>query len=107
MAKTCWKLFLIAGLASTLAGFSASAAPIDLSTWTCKQFLASDGDEMKLTLAWLDAYYKGENDPSHRYGQVRHEFSKTGRVLREESLHRPDHGDRQAVQQITPRELPT
>jgi acid stress chaperone HdeB len=63
MAKTCWKLFLIAGLASTLAGFSASAAPIDLSTWTCKQFLASDGDEMKLTLALLDAYYKGENDP--------------------------------------------
>ncbi|HEY0352567.1 MAG TPA: HdeA/HdeB family chaperone [Enterovirga sp.] len=52
MAKTGWKLFLIAGLASAAAGFSASAAPIDLSTWTCKQFMASDGDEMKLTLAW-------------------------------------------------------
>jgi acid stress chaperone HdeB len=56
-------LCLIAAITSATATFSARAAPIDLSTWTCKQFLATDGDEMKLTLAWLDAYYKGENDP--------------------------------------------
>ena len=56
-------LRLIAAAISATTAFSAQAAPIDLSTWTCKQFLATDGDEMKLTLAWLDAYYLSESAP--------------------------------------------
>lgn len=63
MIGTRLNLCVIAAIASLAAASSPEAAPIDLSTWTCKQFLASDGDEMKLTLAWLDAYYKEENDP--------------------------------------------
>ena len=41
----------------------ASAEKIDLSTMTCKQFMASNKNEMGLILTWLDAYYKGEDDP--------------------------------------------
>ena len=63
MTRTRLNLCVMAAVASLSATSSSEAAPIDLSTWTCKQFLGSDGDEMKLTLAWLDAYYKEENDP--------------------------------------------
>ena len=41
----------------------ASAEQIDLSTWTCKKFQSADKDEIGVILAWLDAYYKGEDDP--------------------------------------------
>ncbi|GJE61791.1 HdeA/HdeB family chaperone [Methylobacterium trifolii] len=41
----------------------ALAERIDFSTTKCKQFLASDKQEIATTLAWLDAYYKAENDP--------------------------------------------
>jgi len=54
MARTKLNLYLIGAFTCVAAVAPAQAAPIDLSTWTCKQFLASDGDEMKLTLAWLE-----------------------------------------------------
>ena len=41
----------------------ASAEQIDLSTWTCKKFQSADKDEIGIILAWLDAYYKDEDDP--------------------------------------------
>lgn len=41
----------------------AMAEKIDLSTTTCKQFLTSDKDDITITLAWLDAYYKDEDAP--------------------------------------------
>ena len=41
----------------------ASAEQIDLSTWTCKKFQSADKEEIGIILAWLDAYYKGEDDP--------------------------------------------
>ena len=55
-------------LAAFLAGFLARIAPanaseIDLSTWTCKQFQAAGKDEIALILAWLDGYYRAEDDP--------------------------------------------
>lgn len=42
----------------------ASAEQIDLSTWTCKKFQAADKEEIGIILAWLDAYYKDEDDPA-------------------------------------------
>ena len=41
----------------------ASATDIDLSTWTCKQFLTADQETIKLILTWLDGYYKDQEDP--------------------------------------------
>jgi acid stress chaperone HdeB len=40
-----------------------SAETVDLSTTKCKEFLASSKEDIGLTLAWLDAYYKQEDDP--------------------------------------------
>jgi acid stress chaperone HdeB len=44
-------------------GTPAQASNIDLSTWTCKQFQAAANDEVTLILAWLDGYYRAEDDP--------------------------------------------
>jgi len=41
----------------------AKANQIDLSTWTCKQFQSASKDEITLILAWLDGYYRAEDDP--------------------------------------------
>ncbi len=41
----------------------AKANEIDLSTWTCKQFPYANKDEITLILAWLDGYYRAEDDP--------------------------------------------
>jgi acid stress chaperone HdeB len=42
---------------------SAKANEIDLSAWTCKQFQSATKDEVMLILAWLDGYYRAEDDP--------------------------------------------
>jgi acid stress chaperone HdeB len=42
---------------------SAYAEQIDLSTWTCKKFQSASKDDVGIILAWLDGYYKGDNDP--------------------------------------------
>ena len=44
-------------------GGPAKASEIDLSTWTCKQFQSASRDETTLILAWLDGYYRAEDDP--------------------------------------------
>jgi acid stress chaperone HdeB len=36
---------------------------IDLSAWTCKQFQSASKDQVTLILAWLDGYYRAEDDP--------------------------------------------
>jgi acid stress chaperone HdeB len=36
---------------------------IDLTAWTCKQFQSAAKDEVTLILAWLDGYYRAEDDP--------------------------------------------
>ena len=51
-----------------VAGALASAAPaaaekLDLSTMTCEQFIHADEQTIMVTLAWLDAYYKTDDDP--------------------------------------------
>jgi acid stress chaperone HdeB len=52
---------LVTGL---LAGSTpASATTIDLSTWTCAKFQSADKDDIGVILAWMDGYYRGEDDP--------------------------------------------
>jgi len=41
----------------------AMADDIDLSTWTCHQFQSASKDDIGVILAWLDGYYKDEDDP--------------------------------------------
>jgi acid stress chaperone HdeB len=50
-------------IVTALACTSASAKTIDLSTISCKDFIAGDKDDIGYTLAWLDAYYKDEEAP--------------------------------------------
>jgi acid stress chaperone HdeB len=52
---------LVIGLLAS--GTAASASTIDLSTWTCGKFQAADKDEIGVILAWMDGYYRGEDDP--------------------------------------------
>jgi acid stress chaperone HdeB len=42
---------------------SAFADDIDLSTWTCKKFQSASKDDIGVILAWLDGYYREEDDP--------------------------------------------
>ena len=44
-------------------GAPADANDIDLSTLTCKQFQSAAKEDVTLILAWLDGYYRGEDDP--------------------------------------------
>jgi acid stress chaperone HdeB len=50
-------------LAVLVSSAPASAADIDLSTWTCAQFQSASKDDVGVVLAWLDGYYKDEDDP--------------------------------------------
>lgn len=52
---------LLAGLC--FAGTPASAQVLDLSTVKCRDFLASSKENIGITLAWMNAYYKDEDDP--------------------------------------------
>lgn len=52
---------VVAGL--LIACNSAFAGDIDLSTWTCKKFQAADKDDIGVILAWLDGYYRNDDDP--------------------------------------------
>lgn len=49
--------------AATLSASLASVPEIDLSTWTCKQFQSAAREDVTLILAWLDGYYRAEDDP--------------------------------------------
>ena len=44
-------------------GAPAFADDIDLSTWTCHQFQSASKEDVGVILAWLDGYYKEEDDP--------------------------------------------
>ena len=58
MRRILMTLMATAGLLS-----AATAEKIDLSTMICAKFQGSAGDEVKLILTWLDAYYRDEKDP--------------------------------------------
>ncbi len=42
---------------------AASADEIDLSAWTCHRFLTASKEDVGVILAWLDGYYKEEDQP--------------------------------------------
>jgi acid stress chaperone HdeB len=44
-------------------GVPAAAGDIDLSAWTCKQFMSASKEDVGVILAWLDGYYKEEDAP--------------------------------------------
>ena len=52
---------LVLGL--LVSGTPASSATIDLSTWTCAKFQAAPKDDIGIILAWMDGYYRNEDDP--------------------------------------------
>jgi len=41
----------------------ASADVLDLSTIKCKDFMAGSKERIGVTLAWMDGYYREEDDP--------------------------------------------
>jgi acid stress chaperone HdeB len=43
---------------------AAQAEELDLNTVKCKAFLESSKENIAYTLAWLDGYYKNEDDPA-------------------------------------------
>jgi acid stress chaperone HdeB len=51
------------GVALLVCCGSASAEDIDLSTWTCKKFQSASKDDIGVILAWLDGYYRDQDDP--------------------------------------------
>ena len=58
------KHFATALVVVTLAWMApAHADDIDLSTWTCQRFLDANSADVSVILAWLDGYYKEENEP--------------------------------------------
>jgi acid stress chaperone HdeB len=60
MKKLTATLFAAALLASS-PGF---AGKIDLSKMRCDEFLKSSKEDVGYTVAWLDAYYRGDDDPT-------------------------------------------
>jgi acid stress chaperone HdeB len=52
---------LVAALLAS--GTPAQSTTIDLSTWTCAKFQAADKDDIGIILAWMDGYYRDEDDP--------------------------------------------
>jgi acid stress chaperone HdeB len=62
------KAFASMAVVAVLVGGAPAATPamaddIDLSTWTCRQFQSANRDDVGVILAWLDGYYKDEDDP--------------------------------------------
>ena len=45
-----------------LSSAPANAVVLDLSTMSCKQFIESGDDTIKLVLTWMDGWYKGDSD---------------------------------------------
>ena len=58
--KTTISMLFAAAL--MLSSVPAHAAVIDLSTMSCKQFVESGDDTIKMVLTWMDGWYKGDSD---------------------------------------------
>ncbi len=50
--------------AAFLAGSPGFATKIDLSKMRCDEFLKNSKEDVGYTMAWLDAYYRGDDDPT-------------------------------------------
>lgn len=56
------KATLLFAATLTLLAAPANAVVLDLSTMSCKQFVESGPDEIKMVLTWMDGWYKGDQD---------------------------------------------
>lgn len=56
------KATLLFAATLTLLTAPANAVVLDLSTMSCKQFVESGPDEIKMVLTWMDGWYKGDQD---------------------------------------------
>ncbi|HXX52139.1 MAG TPA: HdeA/HdeB family chaperone [Xanthobacteraceae bacterium] len=81
----------IAALAIVALAWSAPARAddIDLSNWTCKRFLDANSADVNIILAWLDGYYKDEDDPPVIHTQ---DFFANSKKLRDYCAAHPDMG---------------
>ncbi len=52
---------LVAGLFAS--GTPAFSTTIDLSKWTCAKFQTANKEDVGVILAWLEGYYRTEDDP--------------------------------------------
>jgi hypothetical protein len=64
LAVTGLAVASLAVATALVCGSAAKAEDIDLEAWTCRQFLAASKDDVGIILAWLDGYYKEENEPA-------------------------------------------
>ena len=55
-------IILSAAAILTVLASPARSETIDLSTLSCKQFLESGDDGIKMVLTWMDGWYKGDSD---------------------------------------------
>ena len=58
--KTTFSLLFAAAL--SLSSMPAHATKLDLPTMSCKQFLESGDDTIKMVLTWMDGWYKGDEE---------------------------------------------
>ena len=58
--KKLTTLFFAAAILSSSPAF---ATKFDLSKIRCDEFLKSSKEDVGYTMAWLDAYYRGDDDP--------------------------------------------
>lgn len=49
--------------AALIAASPATSQILDLSTIKCKDFISSSKENIGIVLAWMNAYYKDEDDP--------------------------------------------
>jgi acid stress chaperone HdeB len=58
------KMLVVALALAVLLGIARAAAnEISLFDWTCKQFQVASKDDVSIIAAWLDGYYRAEDDP--------------------------------------------
>jgi acid stress chaperone HdeB len=73
------KTFVTALLAALLLGAPARAQVVNLSTITCKDFLANSKDKIDLIAMWLDGYYTDDDVPAVvDFGKMREKAAKLG-----------------------------
>ncbi|HEX9320552.1 MAG TPA: HdeA/HdeB family chaperone [Xanthobacteraceae bacterium] len=58
------KLRAVVFAVALLPGSPGFAAKIDLSKMRCDEFLKISKEDVGYTMAWLDAYYRGDDDPT-------------------------------------------
>lgn len=88
--KTTLSLLFAAAL--SLSSMPAHATKLDLATMSCKQFLESGDDTIKMVLTWMDGWYKGDEENAIIDTDVFVENQAVRQLLRKESERQHRHG---------------